>query len=109
MTKVKNKQKKKLNLEVPEEIRILFGKFYFFSLLYIIFFGIIYPFFLLERISIVSSVMIFICLIMIYLYIINDVRSNKKNFYSNMYFYLMVIVFFVISFSLIRFIVSLEI
>ena len=39
---------------------------------------------------------------------IDDVRTKKKTFFSNMYFYLIIIVFFVISFSLVRFILTLE-
>ena len=103
MKKVKIK-----NNGVPGEIRALFGKFYLFSFIYIIFFGIIYPFFLLKRVSIVSSILIFILLIIVYIYMIDDVRTKKKTFFSNMYFYLIIIVFFVISFSLVRFILTLE-
>jgi len=53
------KNKRKLKDEIPNEIKILFGRFYVFSFVYILFFFLIYPFFLVHYISYYSSIILF--------------------------------------------------
>ena len=59
MSSIKKRKKKKLVEPpkvsmydtVPEDIKMLFGKFYAYSSLYILFFGILYPFFLMYYLN----------------------------------------------------------
>lgn len=89
--------------EIPNEIKILFGKFYLFSFIYILFFSIIYPLFLINILTELSSVIIFIFLIIFYIYIILDVKKKKNNYNSSMYVILILLVLTSISFSIIKF------
>ena len=95
--------KEKYRAEIPENIRILFGKFYFFSLIYLIFFLIIYPFILMKTINIVNLAIILVVLSICYLLIIIDVMRKKKNFNSNLFVILIIFVILAISFSIVKF------
>lgn len=107
--KMKKSNTKKIISEIPDEIRIMYGKFYIFSLLYIIFFGLLYPLFFVKIISFWSSIIVFLSLIIMYIYMIIDVFKRKKTFNSNLFFYLIFLVFLVISLSIGRFLFFLEI
>lgn len=109
VTKTKKEIQKELNKAIPREIKILFGKFSFFSFLYILFFGILYPFFFMKRISPFFSLFLFVFFISFYIYMLFDLKKNRKSFFSILCVYLIFIVFVTISFSIIRFVLSLEI
>lgn len=102
-TKNKIDVNKIVNKEIPNEIKILFGKFYLFSFIYIIFFAVIYPFLLLKVITELSSIILFIFLIMFYIYMIIDVKKKKKTYNSTMYMILILLVLVSISFSIVKF------
>ena len=59
MSSIKKRKKKKLveppkvsmYETVPDDIKMLFGKFYAYSLLYIIFFGILFPWILMYYLN----------------------------------------------------------
>lgn len=108
--KSKKKELKKLyKTEIPDEIKVLFGKFYIFSIIYLIFFLVIFPFCLLERISLLNLLAILLFLSLFYIWIIVDVFKKKKNFSSNLFVILLISVILAISFSIVKLIFFLEI
>jgi hypothetical protein len=90
---------------VPEDIKMLFGKFYAYSSLYVMFFGILYPFFLMYYLSKIFSILLFIMLIGLYVFIIYDIKKKIGKYKSNMFVLFIMLVLFAISFSIVRFIV----
>jgi CDP-diglyceride synthetase len=99
----KNSVSKEMYKAIPEEIKIAFGKFYIFSFIYLLFFLIIYPFFLINNVNNLFSFIILIFLILFYIYMIIDTRMRVKRFVSNLYYLLILFVFFSISFSVVKF------
>ena len=73
MKKVKNSIKS----EIPKEIKIVFGKFYIFSI-FIFILLLMYPFFIMKYISIYSNVAIVIVLPVWYLLMIIDVVRKRE-------------------------------
>jgi hypothetical protein len=90
MKKKKNNTEYKASL--PDEIKVLFGKFYIFSFILIIFLGILFPFIIMERISSISRVMILVVLFLFYVYVVYDVTKKKKSFNSTIYILLITLV-----------------
>lgn len=108
MTKKKKEKKKitinkKIDTAIPNEIKILFGKFYVFSIIYIIFFSVLFPFVIMKRISMISSFLIILFLAVFYIYMIVDVYKKKKEYNSTVYMMLIVLVLVSISFSIVKF------
>lgn len=87
---------------IPEDIKLYFGKFYLYSLVYIVFFGILYPFFLMYYLNIVFSMIILIILALLYVYIIYDINRRTRKYISNMFFFLIILVILSLSFSFIK-------
>lgn len=110
MKKEKDKVKKHkeyvsmVKKSIPDGIKIMYGKFIAFSIIYLLFFSIIYPFFLINKISKIGSAIIFITLILFYGYMIIDVWKKKKTYISEGFILIIPMVFLAISFSLIKFI-----
>lgn len=94
--------KKEINKSIPDEIKVLFGKFYLFSFCYLIFFFILYPFWLINKVSTLFSIILIIILILFYLYMIVDVCKKRGNFLSTLFVLLIMFVFMGISFSIIK-------
>ena len=109
MMKKKKEIKKQYKTEVPDNIKILFGKFYIFSILYLIFFLIIYPFVLIGRFSLLNLIAILIFLGLFYLWIIIDVLKKKKEYSSNTFIILLIGVILAISLSIVKLLIFLEI
>lgn len=108
--KERKKELKKLyKNEIPDNIKVIFGKFYFFSLLYLIFFLIIYPFVLIERFSLLNLLILLIFLSLFYIWIIIDVVKKKKGYNSNLFVLLIGLVILAISLSVVKLIIFLEI
>ncbi len=103
--KDKNTKQKKIKKEIPDEIKILYGRFYVYSLIYIIFFGLIYPFLLIKSLSVLSSIIIFMGLGIFYIYIIRDVLKKKGRFNSTLFALFVLMVVMSLSFSLVKFLV----
>lgn len=101
--KTRNDYIKQYKNEIPDDIRILFGKFYVFSFIYLIFFLIIYPFILIKSFSLINLVLIISFLSIFYLFIVIDVIKKKKQFRSNLFILLIILVFIAISFSIVKF------
>ena len=95
--------------DIPDEIKVAFGKFYFFSLLYIIFFLGVYPFILMNHISDFSCGLIIGFLTVFYVYMILDTKKKVKKFVSTYYYVLIFIVLLSISFSVVKYFIWLEI
>lgn len=95
--------KKEMIASVPDEIKVIYGKFIVFSIIYLIFFFIIYPLLLVDMISKLSSIIIFVVLITFYVYMIIDVWKKKKTYISDGYVIIIPLVFVAISFSLVKF------
>ncbi len=91
--------------QIPDEVKIALGKFYIFSIVYILYFGVIFPFYLIYNVSLVSQILVTIILIGFYIYMLVDVFKKKKKFTSTLFVFLIILVFIVISFSIIKMIV----
>ena len=87
---------------VPDDIKMVFGKFCAYSFLYVGFFGIIYPFFLLYYLNKLFSIGLIIVLVIFYGFIIFDTLKKAGKYKSNSFFLLIMLVFLVISLSVIK-------
>ncbi len=87
---------------VPEDIKIVFGKFCAYSFLYVGFFGVIYPFFLMYYLDKLFSVGLIVGLIVFYGFIIFDTLKKAGKYKSNSFFFMVMFVVLVISLSIIR-------
>ena len=113
MSSIKKKKKKKLVEPprvsmydtVPDDIKMLFGKFYAYSLLYLVFFGILYPFILMYYLNKIFTVILFIVLVVLYGYIIYDIRKKTDKYTSNLFYFLIVLVFISVSISIVRLVI----
>lgn len=107
VNKSKKRSKKNISKEmynaVPDEIKVAFGKFYLFSLVYIGFFLIIYPFLLIKWMSDFTCGLVLGFLTIFYIYIIRDTKRKVKTFSSTFYYLLILGVFLSISFSLVKY------
>ena len=104
--KVKNKKKnigKDMYNAVPDDIKIVFGKFYTYSFIYLIFFSYIYPFILLGNINDFIAGLVVGFLFVFYIYMILDAKKKIKHFSSWLYSVLIVLVFLSMFFSVIKF------
>lgn len=88
---------------VPDEIKVSFGKFYLFSLVYIVFFFVIYPFLLINWINDFTCGLVIAFLTIFYIYIIRDTKRKVKTFSSTFYYLLILGVFLSISFSIVKY------
>ena len=109
MSSIKKKKKKSVNIpdvtmkqSIPDDIKILFGKFYVYSLVYIVFFGILYPFILMYYLNKIFTIIMFIVLIFLYIYMIIDIKKKTGKYISTMYFFLILLVILSISLSIIK-------
>lgn len=102
-----NKGKKNISKEmydaVPNEVKVAFGKFYLFSLIYLIFFFGIYPFLIIGNINDFVSGLVFGFLVVFYIYMIVDTRKRTKTFASTYYYLLIFLVMLAMSFSIVKF------
>lgn len=87
---------------VPEDIKLIFGKFCTYSFLYVAFFGIIYPFFLMYYLNKIFSIVLILMLVFLYGFIIYDIRKKAGKYRSNSFFFLIMLVILVVSLSVIR-------
>ncbi len=102
--KEKNRNNKNIKKEIPDNIKVLYGKFYVFSFIYIFFFLVVYPFILVNKIRYWASIMLFVLLGGFYIYMIWDVLKHKGRFNSTMFMVLILIVIMAISFSIVKFV-----
>lgn len=102
--KEKNINNKAVKREIPDNIKLLYGKFYVFSFIYIFIFLVIYPFILINRIKEWASIAIFIILGCFYIYMIWDVLKHKGQFNSTMFMILILLVIMALSFSIVKFV-----
>ncbi len=104
---MKKRNDKKINKEmykaVPDEIKIAFGKFYLFSIIYIVFFLGLYPFWLINYLNDFVCGLIVGFLTVFYIYMIMDTKRKVKTFISTFYYLLILIVFLAISFSVVKY------
>ncbi len=89
----KKKQKREYRKNIPDEIKILYGKFIIYSFLMTLFFGFLFPFLLLDKISKISSFFLFLVLVLFYIFILIDVFRRRKTYHSTL-FYILVFLFF---------------
>lgn len=100
MKKVKNNNRREYKKKIPEEIKVLFGKFYVYSFVISLFFFIVYPFWLVKCLSKWSLIGILVVSFIFYLSILYDVKKKKKHFSSSIFMVLIFIVFSSFLFSL---------
>lgn len=103
--KKQNKKRtcKEMYKAVPDDVKIAFGKFYVFSFIYLLFFLIIYPFFLINYLNDFFSGIIFGFLVVFFIYMIKDTKVKAKTFASSFYYLLILCVFLAISFSIVKY------
>ena len=109
MSSIKKKKNKvvetpnvSLQESIPEDIKMLFGKFYAYSLLYILFFAVLYPWFLMYYLNNIFSVVLIIGLCVLYLYIVYDIKKKTNKYISNVFFILILLVFISFSVSIVK-------
>ena len=106
---IKKVKKEKRNIgkemykAVPDDIKVVFGKFYTYSYIYLIFFSFIYPFILLGRINDFIAGLVVGFLFVFYIYMIIDAKKKIKTFSSWMFSILIILVFLSMIFSVIKF------
>lgn len=100
------KEKREYKNEIPIEIRILFGKFYVFSILLSIFLGVGYQF-ILDKISFISSLLLLIVVLVFYIYMFIDLIKHKKNFMSSVVVFCLLFFFSSLGFAIYKFILQL--
>ncbi len=113
MSSIKKKKKRKLVEplkvsmydSVPDDIKVLFGKFYTYSLLYIVFLGILYPFILMYYLNKIFTIVMFIILVLLYGYIIYDIRKKVGKYKSNLFVIFIILVLLTFSFSILKFVI----
>ena len=85
LKKLKNKRKSNKQFEsVPKEIRVIFGKFYCYSLVLLVFF-ITYSF-IKKYISFISNIALLVILPILYVLMIIDAFRKCKTFRSVMFY-----------------------
>ena len=102
MKKTNKEEKKKYNESIPVEIRSLFGKFYIFSILIIIFFFGLYPFVIINYVSMFTKIALLIVIFVLFILMIIDVFKKKKTFSSSLFIFLIIISIMSMIFSLIK-------
>ncbi len=110
MSSIKKRKKKKvveppkmsMYDSIPDDIKISFGKFYVYSMLYVLFFGLLYPYVIMFYLNKIFTVILFILLILLYGYIVYDTKKKTGKFISTMYFFLIMLVVLSISLSIIK-------
>jgi len=100
---INSKNSFKVKKQIPDNIKVLYGKFYVFSFIYIFFFSILYPLWLVKVLNKLSSLILFIFLGSFYIYMIIDVRKNKGRFNSTVFMLLILFVVMAYSFSIVKF------
>ena len=98
----RNNKNKKINDNIPDEILMLFGKFYFYSFIYIIAFGLLYPLLIVPNVSLISLILSIVILLGLYVYIIYDVLKKSKGFKSSVFALFIVLVILSISFTIVK-------
>ena len=96
--KEKKRNKELMKKEIPDNIKVVFGKYYLFSFIYILFLTVVFPFFLVSRINLVVSIVVLIILFIFYIYIVIDVIRKKKTYSS--YIFVLLIILVILSFIL---------
>lgn len=110
MSSIKKKKKRRLveppkvsmYESVPDDIKVLFGKFYTYSFVYIIFFGILYPLIFMYYLNKVFTIIMFIVLVLLYGYIVYDIKKKTGKYKSNIFIVFIILVLFSVSFSILR-------
>lgn len=110
MSSIKKRKKKKvveppkmsMYDSIPDDIKISFGKFYVYSMLYVLFFGLLYPYVIMFYLNKIFTVILFILLILLYGYIVYDTKKKTGKFISTMFFFLIMLVVLSISLSIIK-------
>lgn len=101
--KINQKLKIDNQMTIPDKIKILYGKFFLFSIIYLIFFAGLYPFFLVSRLSKIGSILILILLLGLYIGMVLDVMKHRENYNSSIFVLLILLVLIAISFSVVKF------
>jgi len=103
---MKKKDNKEYKKALPNEIKVLFGRFSLFSIIIILFVGILFPLLIMDNISLFSKIAILIVLLIYYVYMVIDVLRKKKNFNSPIFVLLIVLVGLSFISSVVKLIIS---
>ena len=82
--------------------RALPADLYFYSVCYVVIFGLLYPLLFIGNISNISLVLSFVIFIGLYAYMIYDVLKKSKGFKSAVFSLFVVLVILAISFSIVK-------
>ena len=78
----KKNTSKELKKNIPNEIKVEFGKFFIFSIILFIFLGIIYPLVIVKYCSIYTKIGVLVFSILFYGYMVFMLFKKKKSFMS---------------------------
>jgi hypothetical protein len=98
----RNNKNKRINDNIPDDILMLFGKFYFYSVAYIFIFALLYPLLIIPNVSTISLILSIVILIGLYVYIIIDVLRKSKGFKSSVFVLFIALVILSISFAVLK-------
>ncbi len=98
----RNNKNKKINDNIPDNILMIYGKFYFYSVAYMIIFGLFYPLLVIHRVSVISLVLSIVVLVSLYIYMIIDVIKKTKGFKSGVFSLFILLVILCFSFCIIK-------
>ncbi|MBQ8659377.1 MAG: hypothetical protein IJ475_00870 [Bacilli bacterium] len=76
--------------KIPDDVRVLFGKFTVFSTILIVFLSLIYSLVLVKNLTKFTSIGILVVLFLFYLYMVFDVIRHKGK-YSSVLFVVLII------------------
>ena len=99
---MKKKDKSKIKENIPVEIKVLFGKFTFFSIIIILLLAVVYPFIVLNYFSIYSQIGLLVFVVLFYGYMIFNLIRKKKNFMSMLVPILIALVVLVLILDIIK-------
>lgn len=96
----KIKKNVKIKKEIPDEIKIIFGKFYVYSLIIVIIL-LLFPL-ILKSTSVGFLVLIFLLLLCFYLGILKNTFKKKGKFSSILLVFMVFLTFFAFSLALLK-------
>lgn len=100
---MKKQKTAKVVEEIPKDKQLLFGKFYFYSA-FILLFIILYPFFVMDYLSLVGNIITLVLIPILYIIMIIDVLKKRETYKSALFLICVVLILSTYLFNLIKFI-----
>ena len=100
---MKKQKTTKVVEEIPNDKKLLFGKFYFYSA-FVLLFIILYPFCIMEYLSFVGNIITLIVIPVLYVFMVIDVLRKRETYKSTIFLVCVVLILSTYLFSLIKYI-----